>query len=55
MPEPRSARRSVRLVKRAVARLTGWQVEPLYRQLGQLRQASIETAEQLAEPGDDDR
>lgn len=44
-PDPMSRRAGVRLVKRAVRRLTAWQMDPLYHQLGLLRQAIVDLAD----------
>jgi glycosyltransferase involved in cell wall biosynthesis len=48
LPSPDSPRRSVRIGKRIVRRLTAWQVDPIVEQLNALRGAVLEAAEASA-------
>jgi glycosyltransferase involved in cell wall biosynthesis len=53
LPEPSSARFGAGLLKRAVRRLTLWELEPVVEQVNQLQRAAVEAAELSA--ADDDR
>ena len=48
MPESRSARPGASSLKRAIRRLTAWQIDPIIGQVNRLQQATIEA---VAEPG----
>ncbi len=45
LPQPVSARPGASLLKRAVRRLTAWQIDPIVDEVNRLRDASIEAAE----------
>jgi glycosyltransferase involved in cell wall biosynthesis len=52
VPAPASARSSSALVKRVVAKLTGWQVDAIVHQINSLQDAAIEAAEDASAPPD---
>ena len=49
MPEARSARPGASFMKRAVRRLTAWQIDPIIGQVNRLQHATLEAVEQSAE------
>ena len=48
MPEARSARPGASLLKRAIRRLTAWQIDPIIGQVNRLQQAAIEAVAESA-------
>ena len=54
LPPTSSGRSSSALVKRAVRRLTAWQLEPLVGEINALRTASIEAVERISADRDND-
>ena len=50
LPAPVSLRPGASVMKRVVQRLTAWQIDPIVGQVNRLREALVESLEQVDEP-----